>query len=93
LLKFGHKKLNPNYAKKLMKNRYKDDNFEYVSKNISKQPRDNTLSHQQKWGKLSEIKLYLTLVSKIEENTLNGKYELNYKRYGQNLKKEIKYFK
>jgi len=76
-----------------MKNRYKDDNFEYVSKNISKQPRDNTLSHQQKWGKLSEIKLYLTLVSKIEENTLNGKYELNYKRYGQNLKKEIKYFK
>jgi integrase len=57
--------------------------------NISRQLRDNTLSYQQKGGKLSEIKLSPTLVSKIEENAVNGKYELNYKTYSRNLKEAI----
>ena len=57
--------------------------------NISRQLNGNTLSYNQKGGKLSEIKLTPTLASKIRENAVNGKYELNYKTYSRELKKEI----
>jgi len=57
--------------------------------NIERQLHGNTLSYQQKGGKLSEIKLTPTLTSKIKENAVNGKYELNYKTYSRELKKAI----
>lgn len=57
--------------------------------NIDRQLHGNTLSYHQKGGKLSEIKLNPTLASKIRENAVNGKYELNYKTYSRELQKEI----
>ena len=57
--------------------------------NIERQLHGNTLSYQQKGGKLSEIKLTPTLTSKIKENAVNGKYEINYKTYSRELKKAI----
>ena len=57
--------------------------------NINRQLHGNTLSYHQKGGKLSEIKLTPTLASKIKENAVNGKYELNYKTYSRELKREI----
>jgi len=57
--------------------------------NLQRQLNGNTLSYQQKGGKLSEIKLNHTLASKIKENAVNGKYELNYKTYSRELQKEI----
>ena len=49
--------------------------------NLERQLKGNTLSYTQKVGKLSEITLNPSLVSKIKENAVNGKYELNYKIY------------
>ena len=57
--------------------------------NLQRQLNGNTLSYQQKGGKLSEIKLNPTLVSKIKENAVEGKYELNYKTYSRELQKAI----
>lgn len=57
--------------------------------NISRQLHGNILSYQQKGGKLSEINLNPTLASKIRENAVNGKYELNYRTYSRELKAEI----
>lgn len=57
--------------------------------NLSRQLNGNTLSYSQKGGKLSEIRLNPTLVSKIKQNAVNGKYELNYKTYSRELKKSI----
>jgi len=57
--------------------------------NIDRQLHGNTLLYQQKGGKLSEIKLNPTLVSKIKENAINGKFEVNYKTYSRELQKEI----
>ncbi len=57
--------------------------------NIERQLHGNTLSYSQKGGKLSEIKLTPTLASKIKENAVNGKYELNYKTYSRELKTAI----
>jgi len=57
--------------------------------NLEKQLDGNTLSYREKGGKLSEKQLSLTLVSKLKENAVNGKYEVNYNTYRDNLKKEI----
>ena len=57
--------------------------------NLERQLKENTLSYLQKGGKLSEITLSPTLVSKIKENAVNGKYELNYKTYSRELKAAI----
>jgi len=57
--------------------------------NIERQLHGNTLLYQQKGGKLSEIKLNPTLASKIKENAINGKFEVNYKTYSRELQKEI----
>ena len=57
--------------------------------NLARQLHENTLIYSQKGGKSSEIKLSPTLVSKIKENAVNGKYELNYKTYSRELKEKI----
>lgn len=57
--------------------------------NLATQLNQNTLSFKQKGGKLSEITLTSTLASKIRENALNGKFELNYRTYYRDLKKAI----
>ena len=57
--------------------------------NLARQLHGNTLTYSQKGGKLSKIKLTPTLASKIRENAVNGKYELNYKTYSRELKNEI----
>lgn len=58
--------------------------------NIEKQIHKNTLKYQEKGGKWSEKELNPTLVSKIKKNALNGKYELSYNTYRDQLKKAIK---
>ena len=57
--------------------------------NLATQLNQNTLSFKQKGGKLSEIELTSTLASKLRENALNGKFELNYRTYYRDLKKAI----
>jgi integrase len=57
--------------------------------NIEKQINGNTLSYQEKGGKWSEKELAPSLVSKIKENAVNGKYELNYNTYRDQLQKAI----
>jgi len=57
--------------------------------NIEKQLNGNTLIYQEKGGKWSEKELTHTLASKIRENAVNGKYELNYNTYRDQLQKEI----
>ncbi len=57
--------------------------------NLDKQLQGNTLSYQEKGGKWSQKELNPTLVSKIKENAVNGKYELNNKTYSRDLQKEI----
>ncbi len=57
--------------------------------NIGKQLHGNTLKYQEKGGKWSEKELSPTLVSKIKENAINGKYELSYNTYRDQLQKAI----
>lgn len=57
--------------------------------NIEKQLNGNTLTYQEKGGKWSEKELTHTLASKIRENAVQGKYELNYNTYRDQLQKEI----
>lgn len=57
--------------------------------NIEKQLHENTLKYQEKGGNWSEKELTPTLVSKIRENAVNGRYELNYNTYRDQLKKAI----
>ena len=57
--------------------------------NIEKQLDGNTLKYQEKGGKWSEKELTPTLVSKIKENAVNGKYELSYNTYRGQLQKAI----
>ena len=57
--------------------------------NIEKQLHGNTLKYQEKGGKWSEKELNPTLVSKIKENAVNGKYELSYNTYRDQLQKAI----
>ena len=57
--------------------------------NIEKQIFGNTLKYQEKGGKWSEKELSPTLVSKIKENAINGKYELSYNTYRDQLQKAI----
>ena len=57
--------------------------------NLDKQFNGNTLSYQEKGGKWSQKELSPTLVSKIKENAINGRYELNKKTYSRDLQKEI----
>lgn len=57
--------------------------------NIEKQLKENTLIYQEKGGKWSEKELTHTLSSKIRENAVNGKYELNYNTYRDQLQKAI----
>jgi len=58
--------------------------------NITKQLHQNTLKYQQKGGKWSEIELTPTLMSKIKQNAVEGKYTLSYNTYRDQLKKAIK---
>jgi len=57
--------------------------------NIEKQLLGNTLIYKEKGGKLSEKELTPTLASKIKENAINGKYEVSYTTYRENLQKAI----
>ena len=57
--------------------------------NIDKQINGNTLSYHEKGGKLSEKELNPTLISKIKENAVNGKFQVSYNTYRDQLKKEI----
>jgi site-specific recombinase XerD len=57
--------------------------------NIEKQLNGNTLSYQEKGGKWSEKELNPTLVSKIKENAVEGKYELSKNTYRDQLQREI----
>jgi len=57
--------------------------------NLEKQLNGNILTYKEKGGKLSEKELSPTLVSKIRENAVNGKYEVNYKTYTRDLKEAL----
>lgn len=57
--------------------------------NLQRQLNGDVLSCKQGIGRLREIELTPTLASKIRENAVNGKYEVNYKTYGRKLKKAI----
>ena len=57
--------------------------------NIDKQLNGNTLKYQEKGGKLSKKELNPTLVSKIKENAIDGKYEVSKNTYYGQLKREI----
>jgi len=57
--------------------------------NIDKQLNGNTLKYQEKGGKWSEKELNPTLVSKIKENAIDGKYEVSKNTYYGQLKREI----
>jgi site-specific recombinase XerD len=57
--------------------------------NIEKQLNGNTLKYQEKGGKWSEKELNTSLVSKIRENAVEGKYELSKNTYRDHLQKEI----
>jgi len=57
--------------------------------NIEKQLDGNILKYQEKGGKWNEKELNPSLVSKIKENAVNGKYELSYNTYRNQLQKEI----
>jgi len=57
--------------------------------NITKQLNGNTLKYQEKGGKLSQKELTPTLASKLRENAVNGKYELSYNTYRDQLQKAI----
>jgi len=57
--------------------------------NIEKQIDGNTLKYQEKGGKWNEKELNPTLVSKIKENAVSGKYELSINTYRDQLKREI----
>jgi len=57
--------------------------------NIQKQLKDNTLFYQEKGGKWNTKELSDTLVSRIKENAINGKFELSYNTYRDQLKKAI----
>jgi len=56
---------------------------------IDEQLQGNTLLYREKGGKLSQKELSPTLVSKIKENAIEGKYELSYNTYRDQLRKEI----
>ncbi len=57
--------------------------------NINKQLNGNILSVQGKGGKIVEKQLTPTLVSKIKENAVEGKYEVSNQVYARELKKAI----
>ena len=57
--------------------------------NITKQLDRNILKYQEKGGMWSEKELSPTLVSKIKENAVNGKYELSNNTYRNHLQKAI----
>ena len=57
--------------------------------NIDKQLDGNTFFYREKGGKWSKRELSPSLVSKIKENAINGKYEISYNTYKDQLKKAI----
>lgn len=57
--------------------------------NIDKQINGNILKYREKGGKWSEKEISPTLASKIRENAVNGKYELSYNTYRDQLQKAI----
>lgn len=57
--------------------------------NVEKQLDGNTLIYQEKGGRWSEKELSHTLVSKIRENAIEGRYELSINTYRDQLKREI----
>ncbi len=57
--------------------------------NLDKQLIGNTLSYQEKGGKWSEKELSPSLVSKLKENALEGKYEINKRTYARDFQKQI----
>ncbi len=60
-----------------------------TSINLDKQLDGNILKYQEKGGKWSEKELSSSLVSKIKENAVNGKYEMNNRTYTRDLKEAI----
>ena len=57
--------------------------------NIEKQIQGNTLLYQEKGGQWSQKELTHTLVAKIKENAVNGRYKLSVNTYRDQLQKEI----
>jgi integrase len=57
--------------------------------NIDKQIDGNVLKYREKGGKWSEKELRPSLISKLKENAVKGKYELSNNTYRDQLKKEI----
>jgi integrase len=57
--------------------------------NIEKQLKGNTLFYKEKGGKIGQKEIPPALVSKLKENAVNGKYEVNKRTYSRELKKEI----
>ena len=56
---------------------------------LNKQLNGNTLSYQEKGGKWSEKELSPSLVSKLKENAVEGKYEINKRTYSRDFQKQI----
>ena len=57
--------------------------------NLEKQLKGNTLFYKEKGGKIGQKEIPPALVSKLKENAINGKYEVNKRTYSRELKKEI----
>jgi len=56
---------------------------------IEKQIQNNTFFYKEKGGKISSKEISDTLIKKIKENAVNGKFELSYNTYRDQLKKAI----
>ena len=56
---------------------------------IDKQLHGNILKYREKGGKWAQKEISLTLASKIKKNAVNGKYEVKYETYRDQLKKAI----
>jgi len=61
--------------------------FIYI--NIEKQLDGNTFKYQEKGGKWNEKELTPSLVSKIKENAVNGKYNVNKDTFRYQFKREL----
>ena len=56
--------------------------------NLDKQLNGNTLTFREKGGKLSQKELSPNLAQKIRENSIQGKYEINKRRYARDFQKQ-----
>jgi integrase len=58
--------------------------------NIEKQIQGNTFIYREKGGQMSERELSNEMIQKIKDNAIDGKYELSYNTYRDQLQKAIK---